>query len=323
MRRENSMKPTCLFLKRLSLPGRPLGSALMRGDQLSAMVRPFLQDICDVRLMPFHADLTPPALLSQFVARSAPGSMVIFVKTAARGLTHRHTKALKQRGVSIGLDVVDLPLSEIDTPLFDFFIAASLAGQRALQDHLVEQNEEKPVYLIHHHADPRLTDLEIAPDRPFKCAFLGLTENAHIPPALVDDVTILHTKTGRDFERILPKLAEIPLHFAVRPSAKHGPQRSYKPFTKGFTAAACRAAILINRDADDAEALLGADYPFFIDDLTDANIVEAFRHAEEAFGGPIWKEATTRLATLKEISAPANIAKQMRDIITREQERYA
>ncbi|PWE28770.1 hypothetical protein DDZ14_18780 [Maritimibacter sp. 55A14] len=102
-----------------------------------------------------------------------------------------------------------------------------------------------------------------AKDRPFRCGYIGDLQNALIPPGISDEVERVDVSYARDFTRSLARIGGFTLHYGVRPlpmSTSPG-ARQYKPFTKGFTAAACASNILVNREADDAVALLGDDYP--------------------------------------------------------------
>ncbi|WP_369915376.1 hypothetical protein [Maritimibacter sp. 55A14] len=79
----------------------------MRGDQLAALIKPHLSDDLHIRVVPFHAGLLSP-LAMRTVALSVPAkSVVVFVKSAAKGLTSDHIAPLRQRGARIGLDSID------------------------------------------------------------------------------------------------------------------------------------------------------------------------------------------------------------------------
>lgn len=291
----------------------------MRGDQLAELVSPNLPDDLRVRVVSFHAGLLPPLAMRILTCLVQRGSIVIFVKSAAKGLTAEHLAPLRQRGMRIGLDSVDTPLNEIDFELFDFHIAASIAGQAALKKRLKElEKRDVPVKLLHHHYDPRLDSIDISGDRRFRCGYIGEPQNALIPAEIAGEVESVDVSYSRDFVRSLSRIAKFTLHYGVRPSpAPTAPcDRQYKPFTKGFTAAACEANILVNREADDAVALLGDDYPFLVS-ATDLNSVrDGLEHAKGSYAGAEWREGLDRMRALKELVTPAALAARLREIVT-------
>ncbi|NNE88051.1 MAG: hypothetical protein HKN27_08240 [Silicimonas sp.] len=270
-----------------------------------------------IRVVPFHAGLMPPMTMGAFALSVPAGSVVIFVKSAAKGLTAEHLEPLRRRGARIGLDSIDLPLDAIDFDLFDFHIAASLAGKAALEERLSALGmADVPVEQLHHHYDPMIP----APggeDRPFRCGYVGELPNAFIPRRIAGEIDCVDVRYARDFTTALDRIAEFTLHYGVRPTL--APRtlgaRQYKPFTKGFTAAAFDANILVNREADDAVCLLGKDYPFLVSASDPDSVVAGFERAKSGTASPEWREGLERMRALKELVAPAALAARMREIV--------
>ena len=314
------MTTSVVYLRRLSAPNRVLGSAHMRGDQLVSMLSPYLENRLSLRVVPFHAGLMPPAAMAALAHWLPANPIVIIVKSAAKGLTRGHLAPLKRRGALIGFDSIDMPVSEIDFDLFDFHISASLAGHRAIERRLVETGRSKvPVELMHHHADPRISAGRPGTLDQFRCGYLGMPENVYIPPEIRRDVETHYVKYPTDFEKCLPRVRALSLHYAVRPpdQGRDVSDRGFKPFTKGFTAASCGANILVNRTIDDAEELLGRDYPYFVDSLAEAEVSDVFRRAADDFGGPTWQEGLKRMRALRSIAAPETLASRLEEICER------
>ncbi len=290
----------------------------MRGDQLAALISPHVSDNLCIRVVPFHAGLLPPMAMRAFALSVPARSVVVFVKSAAKGLTHDHVTPLRRIGARIGLDSIDTPLDEIDFDLFDFHIAASLAGQAALEERLALLGKSGvPVELLHHHHDPRLALPRDAKDRPFRCGYVGEPQNAIIPLSIAQEVECVYVSYARDFARSLERIAELTLHYGVRPLALSPATglRQFKPFTKGFTAAACAANILVNREADDAVALLGDDYPFLVPAIDPTSVIEGFNEAKKSHGGAVWREGLDRMRALRELVTPPALAVRMQDIV--------
>lgn len=292
----------------------------MRGEQLAALVRPHLAGRVEIRVLPFDARAMPPSMLRVLATLIPAGAVVMFVKFAAKGVTRAHLAALRRRASVIGLDSIDMALDTIPFDLFDFHVAASISGQGALAARLAALGlGSVPVELLHHHGDPRLDRVEIPEPRPFRCGYAGALKNAAVPPGLDGEVTVLPVNYARDMERVIPRLGRFPLHFAVRPenALTASESREYKPFTKGFTAARCRANILVNRGADDAEALLGPDYPFLVENSDPASVIAGHERAREAYGGPLWADGLERLRAMDDLVTPPALARQLEQILDR------
>lgn len=312
-------RPSLVLVKRRSFPFRGVGSTVMRADQLCAMTRPLLASRINLKLISYNAEHLPEAFGRLLAARIPRGAVVLFVKFGAKGLTPGHLAPVRRRAAAVGLDVIDMPVGEVETGLFDFLVAASASGQRALARRLEAEGRALPVELMHHHADPRLGAVARPARRAFGCVYLGAPENAAIPAALGAEVDVLAVRHGRDMPRALARIGAYPLHFAVRPAAPadDAAGRAYKPLTKGFTAARCGANILLGRGADDAVELLGEDYPYLVDETDPAAITAGFERARAEFGGPAWQAALDRLDGISALVTPEALARRLEEITTR------
>jgi len=135
--------------------------------------------------------------------------------------------------------------------------------------------------------------------------YCGNPSNTRIPAALAGEIAVLDGSKPRRMRRTLDRLPGFALHYGLR-DAGGDPPSVVKPFTKGATAALCNANILTGRDVPDAERLLGADYPFLIDGAQDTGIIEGYRRARDAFGGPDWNRGLDAMAHLRDrVSGPA------------------
>lgn len=315
----NITRPVML-LRRMGLPQRVLGSSYMRGEQLVAMLSPYLDGVLPLQVLPFNADLLPFSVSRLMLRRVPKDSIVIFIKSAARGLTRDHVDLLKGRGAVIGLDSIDMAVADIELDLFDFHIAASFAGQKSLQGRLkAEGRGHVPVELLLHHADPRLGAGSNQSSRPFKCGYVGLPENADIPADIASDIEMVAVKFAKDFLANLDTVRSFSLHYGVRPGvqASGDPERSFKPFTKGSTAAACRANIIVNKGVDDAVQFLGGDYPYLVGSNEPRDIVNTFFQARDEYGGATWLDGLDRMRHIQEMISPRALAERMCEIAER------
>ena len=112
--------------------------------------------------------------------------------------------------------------------------------------------------------------------------------------------------------QILEELSRYRLHYGVRVAPRGtGKQTVFKPLTKAANAAACGANIVINRDAHDAVALLGADYPYLVDADDDDSIIEVFERARDGADGHDWVKARNAMDDLAAQLSPESIARQL------------
>lgn len=309
-----------ILFRRLSRAPRLRGSSVMRSTQLADLLAPRLAPEITFSVRPFNALLMRPLAMKMLASRIPRGAICIFVKSAAKGLTAAHLAPLRRRGIVVVHDVVDMPLRRVRPELFDALIAASVTGRAALRDLCAAHGlPDMPVELLHHHYDPRLAGCDRVHRDVFTCGYIGRPQNAYIPEALRGEIRMIGVDVERDFAAALPQIGGFALHYGIRPADQTSDDldRGYKPFTKGFTAAACDAPILVNRDTDDVVALLGEDYPFLVQSASDCDILAAYRRVRECYGGPIWADAVDKMRRLRAIVEPDALADQMRGIVTR------
>lgn len=240
------------------------------------------------------------------LARGLEGAVVILLKRADQVLTPDAFAELGRSARAVCIDYVDGDHREPPSGPIDIAIAASRAAEGYLARRVKEPGWPGPapaVRLLDHHADPRIAPRADAPGTRLRLAYFGAADNTVIPPEAAVDVACPAydpATLGRDF---FAAMSEANMHYAVRRPARPGNRVEFKPFTKGFNAAAAGAAVLVNRQVDDAETLLGADYPFFIPDASPAAIAAGIEHAHAAFGGPDWTRALTRMEEVRRLGS--------------------
>jgi uncharacterized protein YqeY len=114
--------------------------------------------------------------------------------------------------------------------------------------------------------------------------------------------------------RIIGSLPNYNLHYAVRHSTQRRGE-AYTPFTKGFTAAVCRANILVNRQVDDAIEFLGDDYPYMVQQLDETEIMDMLDHAVAGYGSAEWRTARKIMQSVEARTNPAAIAQQAEAVL--------
>lgn len=285
-----------------SLAGRMRmrGSDVMRGPQLAAMLGPLLPPRYALRAVPLPLD---PGERQAWIG-SLPLGVVILLKNAALALSPHETEAIARRSLALGLDPIDADLAALSLgEPFSFVLSASMAGDETLR-----ALARVPVHLLLHHADPRLSALGPPPQDKLKAIYLGYPPNLLLPPALFGRVEVLPIRFADELDALLPQIARANCHVACRPR-RAGAGQKLKPFTKGVTAAACGAPVIVNRDAADATTLLGADYPYLVDGVDEADVIAVFERASEGFGSSEWQLARSRMAELRSRIRPDTLAR--------------
>src|SRR4051794_37851703 len=190
----------------------------------------------------------------------------------------------KSRGNRLIFDPVDWTIPPELLDYADTIVAASLTAY----DRYRESYPGRRVVLVNHHADPRIRALDFSRRSAlFKAAYFGVPKNTYRKGKLQTLVDFIPVDTAKQDDGWLAKLPDYTFHYALRrPTRREG----YKPFLKGFTAAACGANVLIQDDQAEAVRWLGASYPYLVrGPVTQASIVQALDRARQSFGSAEWR----------------------------------
>lgn len=291
------------------------GSTTMRAHQLMAQVQPHLEGRLTVALDAIPSPKFPP---KQWLwARQMPhGTFLFFSKNAARKLLTFTRTLLRDRGCVICFDYVDSDLSQMAKEGVDIHLAASLSAQAQMQTLQAEarargERFDGQVELLLHNVDSRLLTPMPLPDDHMRPVYFGSPAKAVLPSDLRDRIALLDATNTEIVAHAIGHLGRYNFHYAVTPAMPPEEGIVCRPFTKGFTAAVLGAPIMVNRDAEDAEAFLGADYPFFVDSIEPDALSAALDQAEAAFGGTEWTFAQDRMKGLADQVSPQNLANQL------------
>ncbi|MGI9395652.1 MAG: hypothetical protein ACR2OY_13460 [Boseongicola sp.] len=298
---------------------RNSGAKIMRVDQLSAMARSHLGRRWEFETLalPRPGQRKRQRALTEVVR----GAVVIFLKRAFDVIDLDIQWEWRDAVRALAVDYVDAETSPWPKIPIDVHVAASGALQRHLLARLDEHPElarsaETRLMRLDHHADPSLDGFW--PDRPhdsLRLFYFGRPKNRTLPKSL--EGRVVHpdyTGLGID-DQHRSVLAAANMHYAVREMSPPDERRAFKPFTKGFTAAYCGAHILVNRQADDAEAYLGPDYPFLIDDCSEDAIAAGMDTAQSMVGTPKWKDSLSVMEDIRASVEPLIIMTQLEAIL--------
>lgn len=262
--------------------------------------------------------------LTHFGGRSFPFSLwlktqkpAVFILGKYRGYSMKpeEVTALRQKAIAVGLDHKDADMNDADLSLYDFHIASSAAGLAALKRMLTERKLDRGAYLFLQSPDKRLTRQSYPVLEACCAVYIGAERHCVLPTEIEDRVQRYPVASNAEMEHIIPKLRRFNLHYAVRPDARPNGLQIYKPFTKGFNAAACHSNIIVNSDVDDVSDFLGEDYPYLVPSTRDSDILEVFQRAMDDFGGPDWGRGLDIMAALNARLSPHTLAQSFAAII--------
>lgn len=262
------------------------GSTVMRGDQLSRIIHRYAGQSYRIYYR---------AMSLKF-----RNSLLFLTKGAVTDYTVDELALLRGRGNHVVLDPVDNPLIDEKATQAHAIIAASLEAF----DSYVSRGYR--TYLVNHHVDTRLSGTGNALP-VLRCAYFGELINTVRTEKISQKVDFIQVDTGRQNNAWLDRLKDYNLHYAIRAENGDG----FKPFLKGFTAAACGANILIQSTQKEAVRWLGKDYPYLLrKPPTEANILAIIRKIGADYNGPIWCQARDTMQKIREKTSDENIARE-------------
>ncbi len=308
------MKKTKLvFVSRRSKAN--IGSSVLRVKQLAQRMSASFGDRYDVQVT--HVSPKARALWVGLLRARFPGAVFVFSKWAAEGWTGDDFAALSRSSAAVFVDYVDEYVDQMVPFGVTGHISTSVTGTRLLrarQDVLRNQGAtvEGGIYTVLHGYDARLDGfVSAAPQDCMRMAYLGSRHVMLNLPELEDEIAILHGGSVATFEDSLKKLPAYNAHYALREPTGKGERRRANPFTKGATAAACDAVVMVDRHTDDAIELLGTDYPYLAQNSESDTVIAMFDYMRESFGTSDWRDAQEAMKTLKARLSPQAVAEQL------------
>lgn len=205
----------------------------------------------------------------------------------------------------------------IDSQLSRFHQAdALLCCSHKAYAHYNAVQTECPVYFTEHCLDIRLGPKAPPPAR-FSAFYFGAMENLLFYNSIFAEVRPCFTAPYEKFPPLTDWMDYLDLanfHYALRPPME-GPV--FKPFTKGFVAAAYAANILVHASDGDALHYLGEDYPYLLHEpLCEAAVLESLARAKKDFGGTEWRKGIDVMQRVAQKTAPERIAGQFWKLIS-------
>lgn len=252
------------------------GSSIMRGLQLSNAINTstnFSAEYLDVRA-------------------EHKNKIIFLTKGALQSSTTAELKKLRRKNTLL-FDPVDSNIEEEKIKYADYIIAASDAALR----HYATLVDEKKVYLLDHHVDPRINNLKFNKLKAPKIAYFGEAINMHSTDnisKLVDQVKVNTKNSSSEWIKLLKKYNA---HYAIRsPDSQY---EGFKPFLKGITAAHCNSIVIAHTDEDDAVRWLGVDYPYLVSSFNESEIISILDKVNYGYLNNDWQNATAIMNRVK------------------------
>ena len=197
--------------------------------------------------------------------------------------------AIRRRNICLA-DPVDLPMPEASLSHFDGVIAASWTHA----DYLSSRSS-MPVFLIHHHVDPRLPAVAGKWMRA-RIGYFGELSNTWHVDTLCRRVDFISVNTTNALDIAWARhLPYYNVHYCLRRTRTID---GFKPATKIFIAASLGAPVIVERSNDEARRLLPPDYPYFAGspELSDVSCV--IDRVAATFGKDEWAHAAAAVAAI-------------------------
>jgi hypothetical protein len=271
----------------------------MRGYQLSEMARRHIGGQVEI------------AYVDEIGAATVRDSVIYATRSFLADATTEELQSLRDAGNVICADYLDHPVRQHLNVVIDAYIASSINQAQWYRTQL----PRKAVHYIPHHADPDIGNAP-APLAECRIAYFGELENALHREVLVKDVDFVRTRlVDRSW---LADLQFYNVHYSVRDWRYPSPVReasAFKPFTKGFNAAACNANIIVPANESDASYILGLDYPYLLPDTSIETVRRMIDYVKESFGGPDWRRGLDIMAEARHVSSPEFITSKLLEMV--------
>ena len=230
-------------------------------------------------------------------------SVLIFNKYAIDELREDEITSLKTQGNILIADPLDGVIKDEILSRFDVIFACSILQKKDYQVRFSNRVE-----YVGHHVDLRID--KIKPEKiTFNIGYFGELTNARYKNELsgqVDFVSV-DTSSGNNVDW-MSSLKKYNAHYAIRSGIL---PNQFKPFTKGFIAAYVECPVLLASDDLEAKNFVGANYPYFTDSNSIAEVQNDIQRMCDEFGGSNWICAMKAMREVKEMSSTETIASQL------------
>ncbi len=226
-------------------------------------------------------------------------SVLVFIKTSRID----HLLLARARGNRLVLDVQDTPCFKRRIKNRGLFHGLLFKNARQLADFGRRGARNRVIY---HQWDPRYAP-HTAGETELRVGYIGLARSLELWASIPGVQFVDHLEVSDFFSAA----RAFNCHLSLRSSRR---DQLYKPNAKISTAAACNAVLITNRDQSAIE-LLGEDYPYYTAGVALADVNATLELARRTIGGPLWRQALTRLGEVRERTRIERIATDYIDLL--------
>lgn len=240
-------------------------------------------------------------------------------RTSAYGLDE-----ISHRAAGVAIDYIDTNVEKAWSPVADLHIACSYAQVPRLTRVVTSNGQtDDHVFLLPHHADIHLQPnyagrkIRAVP----QIAYIGARNNTVLSPEIESEIYIPEFEKDAEFHQIIDAIQDAEVHYAVRDMRRPvEARRFFKPFTKGFTAAAVGSNVLVNSETDDAIEYLSDDYPFLIPSISESDIREGIALVRESYRSSEWLRGLSIMEDVRNRVSPPKIAMALEQMLQKLQD---
>lgn len=274
------------------------GSTVMRGEQLSGLIKEHFAGTRDVSYTSNGAEIK--------------NSILFLTKGYIKDSSISDLEKLKKAGNILLCDFVDDIPDKEKINIVDALIASSISGYK----HYMTNIAHIPSFHITHHVDPRVLHKVMGTRREFsRCeiGYFGELVNTQNTENISQLVQFHNVDTSKQDASWIDQIADYNCHYAVR--QRRGID-GFKPFLKGFTAAATGSNIIIQANEGDAAYYLGSDYPYLVSDTpSEEEIISTIQKAKESYKTKEWDYALDIMRDIQNRSSMSHIRSEFDQLI--------
>lgn len=250
-------KVVCIFYRRSHMR---LGSYQLRCKQLQDYVN---QNSQRIHVFKFHVSTIYNPIFVKLIVRllSNFSSTMVVHKDAYHVFDDHLLEYCKKYFQYVCIDPIDANISQVNMKSYDAVICSSQK-----QYSFISTKLKMPAIINIHLPNIIFNDVNSDNLIKNKVIYFGEKHNFYLPDPLKKLVEIYDYK-GELGPREYKLLTTAMFHYAVRPDYQNVSNDVITPPTKILTAAYCERPIIISKRSTDALDLLGAEYPFFIENL--------------------------------------------------------
>ena len=228
--------------------------------------------------------------------------IIILGKTALRETSPFDLARWRDDGNTLIFDEIDGRFPETIESLASGFLCASRTEFELRQAARVPQSHYVP-----HAIDLRVRPIECQ-DSKFRCVYVGAPANMALLTKSPDVEVIATSDAAHRRQPRVPWAEQLPNfshHYIVR---EPNPNRDFKPFTKGFLAAAFHAPVIASASDPESLLMLGSHYPYLAKDSTIKHVTKTVDYARETLAGSEWTDARMVMKDLAKQGCALSVA---------------